>query len=243
MEMILEYIVYIIAGILSAIATAIVTVINRKRVRNRMETLDYMEQKQKRKSSYTRNLMLNDQIVSKIKEEDPNFDELEFKKWSKETFLEFQKAWSNKNFSSIRNRLDNNLCEHYDILSKNNIDENSVNIIDIKQINYVDLSSYSRDNEKELLEVAINVVLHDYIMNKESNKITNGNKTVKIRTTYKLIFYRKLGTQTTENDITKTIKCPNCGAKVKMGENKCEYCNSLILNGVKEWILNNIDKY
>ena len=243
MDILLEYFAYIVGGIFSAIVGIVVAGINRKRIRSRMEPLDYAEQMPKRKSSYTRNLFLNDQIVAKIKEDDPAFNELEFKEWAKETFVEFQKAWTNKNLSQIRNRLDNSFCEQYELLSKSNIDENCENIIEIKQINYIDLSSYSTDNEKELVEVAINVVMHDYTKEKITNKIVNGNKNLKIRTTYKLIFYRKLGTKTNEEENSELIRCPNCGAKIKTGNKKCDFCNTIVLNGVKEWILNSIDKY
>ena len=243
MDILLEYFAYIVGGIFSAIVGIVVVGINRKRIRSRMEPLDYAEQMPKRKSSYTRNLFLNDQIVAKIKEDDPAFNELEFKEWAKETFVEFQKAWTNKNLSQIRNRLDNSFCEQYELLSKSNIEETCENIIEIKQINYIDLSSYSTDNEKELVEVAINVVMHDYTKEKTTNKIVNGNKNLKIRTTYKLIFYRKLGTKTKEEENSELIRCPNCGAKIKTGNKKCDFCNTIVLNGVKEWILNSIDKY
>lgn len=243
MDVLLECFAYIVGGFFSAIVGAVIVIINKKRVRSRMEPLDYIEQKPKRQNNYTRNMMLNEQIVAKIKEKDPTFDEAEFKEWAKETFIEFQKAWTNKNMSKIRNRLDNNLCEQYEILSRNNIEENCENIIEINQINYVDLSSYNADNEKELVEVVMNVVTHDYIKEKITNKIVKGNKKLKLRTTYKLNFYRKLGMKTNKEENNQIISCPNCGAKIKKANKKCEFCNTIVLNGVKEWILNSIDKY
>ena len=245
MESILEYLgeflIYIVYGLISVVVGAITMIINRKKVRERMELLDYNEGKEKRKNDYTRNTILDEQIALKIREKDVNFKEQTFKEWVKETFEEFQKAWSNKDMMRIRNRLDNNLYEHYELLQKANIDKECVNKIEIKKVNYVDFSAYSKDNEKEIIEVAINCILVDYALKENTGEIVEGSDTVKIRTTYKLIFYRKNGAQSDGKESTET--CPNCGGKIIQGKNKCEYCEALLQNNGNNWLLNSIERY
>lgn len=238
---VLEVIYYIIFSIFSAIAGVVIAAINRKRIRNRMNIIDYNEQKLKRKGNYTRNTILNDQIVSKIKENDKEFDENEFKEWAQETFIEFYKSWTNKDMSKVRNRLDYNLYEQYKLLLNTNVGENSTNFIQIEKVNYIDLSAYSEDNEKEIIEAAINVIIQDYTIDDKTNKVISGSKTIKERTTYIMKFYRKMGSKT-EGELKKN-SCPNCGAILQIEENKCKYCNTLIFNKANQWILNSIDKY
>lgn len=241
MDVLGEIFFWIVHGIINGIKKVIRAIFKRKKVRTRMETVDYGEHKEKRKKNYTRNLILDEQILLKIKEADSKFDDIVFKEWAKETFIEFQKAWSNKNIKSISSRLDTSLCEQYSLLVNANVEVECKNIIDIKTINYVDFSSYSNDNEKEIIEVALNVVLCDYVINETTKEIVSGSENIKQRTTYKLTFYRKLGTPT--NDKGNLLMCPNCGGKIENKQNKCTYCDTWILNGVSDWILNNIEKY
>lgn len=241
MEELAEILVWIAYGIITTISGAIAVILNRKKVRARMETVDYGDHKEKRKKNYTRNLILDEQIVLKIKEDDSNFDDIAFKEWAKESFIEFQKAWTNKDINSISSKLDKSFREQYNLLLDTNIEKDCKNIIDIKTVNYVDFSSYSNDNEKEIIEVAINVVLYDYTINETTRVIVGGSEKIKQRTTYKLTFYRKLGTLTNGGDTV--LVCPNCGGKIDNKQNKCMYCDTWILNGVKDWILNNIEKY
>ena len=231
----------IFAGLINIIVKTVITMINKKRVRAKMEPLEYTEFKQKRKNTYTRNMILNDKIILEIKEEDSSFNEKEFKEWAKETFIEFQKAWSTKNINAIRNRLDYDLCEQYNLLLKTNVKESQKEIIEVKQINYIDFSAYSKDNEKEIVEVALNAVTNNYTIDEETKSIISGSKTIKVRTTYKLKFYRKVGIAAKEKN--GKVRCPNCGAEILNENNKCEYCKSIYLDGVKSWILNSIDKY
>lgn len=236
-----EILFWIASGIITTITGAIAVILNRKKVRKRMATVDYGDHKEKRKKNYTRNLILDEQIAIKIKEDDATFDDIAFKQWAKETFIEFQKAWTNKDINSISSRLDKSLCEQYNLLLNTNLEKDCKNIIDIKTVNYVDLSSYSNDNEKEIVEVALNVVLYDYVINESTKEIVSGSEKIKQRITYKLTFYRKLGIQT--NNKNSLLVCPNCGGKIENKQNKCVYCGTWILNGVKDWILNNIEKY
>lgn len=239
-ETLAEMLIYIVYALVSLVTGTVAMIVNKKRVRKRMDLLDYNEGKQKRKNNYTRNIYLDEQITLKIKEEDEHFDEIAFKEWAKETFVEFQKAWSNKNMIQIRSRLDDNLYEQYKILLDTNVEEDCANIVDVKKINYVDFSGHSEDNEKEIIEVVINAVLINYTINKQTNQLVSGSESVKIRTTYKMIFYRKTGAQT--NGINNVV-CPNCGGKILSNQNRCEYCKTWVLNNMKVWVLNSIERY
>lgn len=241
MEVFLELFGEALGAILAAIVAAIVAFFNRKKIASRFAPIDYSERKQKRKRSYTRSPIIDEQIIMRIKEEDPEFNAEAFKEAIKETFLEFQKAWSNGDMTVIRGKLDHNLCEQYQLMLQENKQRGVQNKAEVIQVNYVDFSSYAEDNEKETLEAAINVVMYDYEIEEATDKIINGSKTVKSRTTYKLLFMRKDGTQTGEE--RGILTCPNCGALLTIEQKKCDYCKALILNNAKEWVLNNIERY
>jgi len=227
--------------IFSALVALITAFFNRKKIRQRFAPIDYGEKREKRKRNYNRNLILDEQIILRIQEEDALFNAIEFKEWAKEVFINVQKALCQKDITSIRGNLDSNLCEHYQLLLQGNEQRGVTNIIEVLQVNFVDFSSFTEDNEKELLEVAINVVNHNYDIENTNNKIVRGSKTIKNRTTYKLIFYRKNGSKTQKNE--KDFECPNCGAKLIAKQRKCGYCKTLILNGARDWVLNHVEKY
>lgn len=218
----------------------IVKPINRRRINKRMEPLDYHTYTHGRKRNHTRNLIVDQHISMKIKQNDPNFDSEALKEWTKDTFVKLQKAWTERNIEQLRKRLDTNLYENYKVLLETNVATNCTNVIDIQNVNYVDFLSYNIDNEKEILDLVINVVMYNYTLNDLTQEIIDGSKTIKERTTYKLKLYRKMGSKT---DDERVSKCPNCGADLNSEQNKCEYCNTWILNGLKDWLLNSVDKY
>lgn len=237
LKIILDVIVSIIKGIISKIRA----IFKRKKIRENFSSIDYGERKQKRKKSYTRNSILYEQILLRKKEDDPNFDDIAFKEWVKDVFITFQKAWSQKNMMSVRRKVDINLFEQYQLLLNTNNEKDVTNIVDVKQINYIDFSAYSEDSEKEIIELALNVVMYEYDIVESTGNIISGSDKIKHRTTYKLLFLRKNGTQT--RTIKKEENCPNCGAPINVLQNKCEYCDAWILNGVRDWVLTGIERY
>ena len=228
-EIIYENLLWLIFAILVGGFGIFLTIQNRKKVRERFAPIDYGERKEKRKREYTRNILLDESVVNKIKEDDEMFDALAFKEWVKETFLQFQKAYAVGDMMLVRNRVDINLCECYQLLRKTDPDVKQ--FLEILKINYVDFSAYYKEVEKEIIEVAINCIFSN-----------NGvrNEQVKERTTYILKFIRKKGSKS-ENAM-KELHCPNCGAIVHFEQNHCEYCDSWLLNREKDWILNAIEK-
>lgn len=230
-----------IVWIVTAIVGAIIAIKNRKKIRERFAPIDYGEKKQKLKRNYTRNSILDEQIIMRIKEKDENFDAFKLKTLVKESFIKIQEAWSKKDMSSVIGLMDYNLYEHYQLLLENNEKQGITNKVEIIDVNYVDFSAYTEDYGKDVLEVAINFVGYNYDVENTTNIVIRGSNEIKQRTTYKLIYYRKNGAQTQLEE--KEYLCPNCGATLIENTNQCKYCNTLILNNVEEWVLNNIERY
>lgn len=230
-----------VGWIVAAIVGAIIAIKNRKKIRERFAPIDYGENKQKRKRNYTRNSILDEQIILRIKEKDKNLDALKLKEWIKESFKKIQEAWSKKDMSSVIGLMDYNLYEHYQLLLENNEKQGITNKVEIIDVNYVDFSAYTEDYGKDVLEVAINFVGYNYDVENTTNLVIRGSNEIKQRTTYKLTYYRKNGAQTQQEE--KEYLCPNCGATLIGNTNQCNYCNTLILNNADEWILNNIERY
>lgn len=230
-----------IGWIIAAIIGAIIAIKNREKIRERFAPIDYGEKKQKRKGNYTRNTILDEQIAMKIKKDDKDIDIQKLKEWIKESFIKIQEAWSKKEMENVIGLMDYNLYEQYQLLLDNNEKQGITNKVEIIDINYVDFSSYTEDYGKEIIEVAINTVGYIYDIEKTSNLIIHGSNEIKQRTTYKLTYFRKNGAQT-QSDVKEYI-CPNCGSTLIGSTNKCNYCNTLILNDFENWSLNNIERY
>lgn len=216
-------------------------IIQRKKVRKNFSSVDYNERKQKRKRNYTRNPYLDEQILLKIKEKDSHFDEVAFKEWVREVFISYQKAWSTKNMMGIRGMLEENFMEQSQLRLQTYQDENSFNVVEVLKVNYVDFFAYNEDREKEIVEMILNTSFYEYNQENTTGKVVGGSNQIKQRTTYQLLFLRKKGTKT---ETTKKVeRCPNCGAKLEMIQNKCEYCETWVLNGVRNWLLTDVERY
>lgn len=196
-------------------------------------------------STYKRSLYRSEVVAKKIKEIDPLFDENEFLSWVKSMFVKMQNAWEKREWEPMRTFESDSLFEQHLSQIKEYIDKKQINQIDGIDVHYAELVSFNQDNEKDMLEVALNVSMVDYIKDENTNEVIKGNKETRIMNTYKMIFTRKKGVLTQkEPDEPEEVICPNCGAKVKVTiSGKCDYCQTVITTYSHGWILNDMERW
>lgn len=183
-------------------------------------------------------------IESIIKQEDEFFNKDEFLSWTRDLFIKLQYAWSDRDWSVIRCFETNELFEqHSSQLERYKVNK-QINKLERVSVNWARLYTYSQSADKEILTVALNSKMIDYIVDEESGKVLKGDPNLNKVNTYKLTFIRKKGVKTKAGETTlNTTNCPNCGAPTEItSAGKCTYCGSIITTGEYNWVLSNLER-
>lgn len=194
---------------------------------------------------YIRDEARSKEVGEKIRETDKFFNDEKFLSWAKTSFIKLQTAWTERDWEAIRPIESESLFEQHSKQLKGYIDRKQINKMDRISVNYAELVSYSTDNEKDTLVVALNSSMNDYIIDEVTGKVVKGDKDRRLTNTYKLTFIRKKGVLTSEGtDKVNTTNCPNCGAPTTItSSGKCEYCGAVITTGDHDWVLNGMERF
>lgn len=194
---------------------------------------------------YTRSDVRSKAVGAKIRETDKFFNDEKFLSWAKTSFIKLQTAWTERDWEAIRPIESESLFEQHSKQLKGYIDRKQINKMDRISVNYAELVSYNTDNEKDILVVALNSSMNDYIVDEITGCVVKGDKDRRITNTYKLTFIRKKGVLTSEGtDKVNTTNCPNCGAPTTItSSGKCEYCGAVITTGDHDWVLNGMERF
>ncbi len=184
------------------------------------------------------------EIEAKVKAIDENFNREEFTAWAKDIFVKLQMAWTERNWEEIRLYETNELFEQHKNQLQGYINNGTINVMDRICINYAQLNSFEQTADKDILSIALNSSMIDYIKDEKTGAVLKGNTTTRLTHTYKLTFVRKRGVLTQAGGPkVKSANCPNCGAPTKVAlAGKCEYCGSLIKIEDHGWVLSNLER-
>lgn len=183
------------------------------------------------------------EVLRKIQAIDPMFSEEEFIAWSKDLFIKLQNQWMAREWEKIRHFETNELFEQHKNQIQGYIDKRQINMLERICVNYADLYGFRQVGDKDILEIALNSSMIDYIIDEDTKKVLMGDTVTRRTRTYKLTFIRKTGitTKPGENKVN-TTNCPNCGAPTEISSSgKCEYCGSVITTGEFNWVLSNLE--
>ena len=196
-------------------------------------------------STYVRNPHKSEMVADEVRKYDKYFNDEQFLAKVKTLFVKLQNAWSERNWEEIRPLESEELFEQHSRQLKGYIDRKQINKMERICVNFAELVSFSQDNEKDVLVVALNSSMLDYIVDEETGNVLKGSKQNRITNTYKMIFTRKKGILTKEGtDKVKTTNCPNCGAPTTVtSSGKCEFCNAVITIGAHDWVLGDMERF
>lgn len=183
------------------------------------------------------------EVLKKIQEVDPMFSEEEFIAWTKDLFVKLQNQWMAREWEEIRHFETNELFEQHKNQIQGYIDKKQINMLERICVNYADLYNFKQVGDKDILEVALNSSMVDYIIDEDTKKVLMGDTVTRRTRTYKLTFIRKTGIKTKPGESkVNTTNCPNCGAPTQItSSGKCEYCGSVITTGEFNWVLSNLE--
>ena len=198
-----------------------------------------------KRDNYIRSNVRSEAVANEIRTVDKYFNDEKFITWVKNLFVKLQTAWSERDWETIRPLESEALFEQHSRQLQGYIDRKQINKMERICVNFAELVSFAQDNEKDILVVALNSSMTDYIIDEVSGEVLKGDKDRRITTTYKLTFTRKNGRVTREGtDELETTNCPNCGAPTTItSSGKCEYCGSVITVGEHDWVLNDMERF
>ena len=181
-------------------------------------------------------------VAAQVRESDPDFSAEKFIGWAQEVFMKIQEAWTTRDWKVIRPFESETLFNTH----KQQLDEyirlNKINVIEKVGIKHCSLKSYTVDGDKEVMVVALNAILRDYVIDATTRNVLESDPNRDWYMKYELTFNRKVGVKTNPGlSNMSTTNCPNCGAPTEItSSGQCPYCGSVITNGEHDWVLSNL---
>lgn len=184
----------------------------------------------------------SENVAAMIRETDPEFSAEKFNGWAKEVFLKIQQAWTAKDWKIIRPFESENLFNQHKQQLDEYINKGQTNVIEKIGIKHCSLLSFNIDGDKEVLTVALNAVMRDYVIDDASKQVLESDPNRDWYMKYIMTFNRKLGVKTEVGKEGISItNCPNCGAPTEItSSGQCPYCGSVITTGEHSWVLTDI---
>lgn len=178
-----------------------------------------------------------DEVLSKIVKDDPNFSKQDFYGWVKKVFLVIQKAITTRDKTLLRSFEDDLLYYQHSDQIDDLINSNMFDRRKKIRIKGVLLKDYTIEGDKEFLVVALAASITRPTTDMNPNALFDYD--VIDDYYYILTFTRTVGTKTVKSKSNKsTSNCPNCGAVIKVHENGvCDYCGTQITTGDYDWVL------
>ena len=186
-----------------------------------------------------------EEIISKIKELDSNFDEGKFLSYVRDLFVKLQYAWADRDWEIVRCFETPALYEQHSSQLQRYIKNKQINKLEGVSVNSVRFSDFTQTSDKDIVTVIVNSKMIDYIIDENTNEIIRGDKNTYRFSNYRLTFVRTKGmkTELEEENKVKTVDCPNCGASVEVTiAGRCSYCRSIVVTSKHDWVLSNLEK-
>ena len=190
------------------------------------------------------NRPIDEWTENKIKERNPNFSILEFTRFAGKLFANLQMAWTQRNWEVIRMYETPELFEQHSKQLQEYIDRHQINVLEDISIISSNFLNYDYDSRTgtELLNVVVMSRMKDYIIDDVTNALVKGDKNLYHVNRYKMTFVKQTDDLNSTNR-EKTIKCPNCGAPMKVtASGRCSYCNGIITMKDFNWVLLNLER-
>ena len=229
-------------GLVVLIILIIVILIAKRKSKKQASDPEFINRQVQNTINNDINMDFTQSVAAQIQAIDPAFSAEKFIGWTQEVFMKIQEAWTTRDWKVIRPFESETLFNTH----KQQLDEyirlNKINVIEKVGIKHCSLKSFTVDGDKEVLVVALNAVMRDYVIDAETRKVLESDPNRDWYMKYELTFNRKTGVKTQPGlSNMSTTNCPNCGAPTEItSSGQCPYCGSVITNGEHDWVLTNL---
>ena len=188
-----------------------------------------------------RDKAVREEILSK----DPQFSSEELDEFIKETFIQVQEAWEDRDMSSVRTRQSEELFNRHQQQLQEFIQKEWFPHLDEQSVNGVFFHSLEEEGDYQFLIVRLEAYVKDYTTDRHNN-LVQGSRAERQDRTYRLTFkrHRSILSDPKYDSNLKAAICPNCGAPTVVGEaGKCEFCGNIVRIGEHDWVLDNYEAW
>lgn len=231
-----------VAGMI-VLAILIVYVLIKKKITKKQGTnTTYINRQVQQQATNDFNFDNSAMVAAQIQAIDPAFSSDKFIGFAREVFMTIQAAWTAKDWKPIRPFESETLFNTH----KQQLDEyirlGKTNVVEKIAIKHCSLQSFAVDGDKEVLIVALNAVMRDYVIDDATKKVLESDPNRDWYMKYEMVFNRKAGLKTDAGKKGNSItNCPNCGAPTEItSSGQCAYCGSVVTNGEHDWVLTDI---
>jgi predicted lipid-binding transport protein (Tim44 family) len=231
-----------VLGMIVLVILVVVVLITRRKAKKQASDPTIINQRVNQQASNDFNFDNSAAVAAQIQAIDPAFSSDKFIGFAREVFMTIQAAWTAKDWKPIRPFESETLFNTH----KQQLDEyirlGKTNVVEKIAIKHCALQSFTQDGDKEVLIVALNAVMRDYVIDDATKKVLESDPNRDWYMKYEMVFNRKAGLKTDPGRKGNAItNCPNCGAPTEVtSSGQCAYCGSVITNGEHDWVLTDI---
>ena len=231
-----------VLGMIVLVILVVVVLISKRKAKKQASDPNIINQRVNQQASNDFNFDNSAAVAAQIQAIDPAFSSDKFIGFAREVFMTIQAAWTAKDWKPIRPFESETLFNTH----KQQLDEyirlGKTNVVEKIAIKHCALQSFAQDGDKEVLTVALNAVMRDYVIDDATKKVLESDPNRDWYMKYEMVFNRKAGLKTDPGKKGNVItNCPNCGAPTEVtSSGQCAYCGSVITNGEHDWVLTDI---
>lgn len=169
---------------------------------------------------------MNENIKLDILKADSQFIEQDFYHWVKDVILELEEAWSCQDIDLLKDYETKELFEMHQEQLKNMAQRQVQNIVKDIEVKKIDIVGYESKNDKDFIEILIDMTMIDYYQSLDSHEILQGSQTKKRSVKYKIVLVKDKNMVSDGFQTLRSLSvCPYCGAPIDLKKsNHCEYC-------------------
>ncbi len=229
-------------GLIVLVILIIFVLVRKRKAKKLGGDASYINQQVQQQAQNDVVMDFTESVAAQVRQTDPDFSAEKFLGWAQEVFMKIQEAWTTRDWKVIRPFESETLFNTH----KQQLDEyirlNKINVIEKVGIKHCSLKSYTVDGDKEVMVVALNAILRDYVIDATTRNVLESDPNRDWYMKYELTFNRKAGVKTHPGmSNMSTTNCPNCGAPTEItSAGQCPYCGSVITNGEHDWVLSNL---
>ncbi len=171
---------------------------------------------------------------------DPTFDAADFREKLSNLYVQMQNQWTDRDLDPLRPYFTDALFTQMERQVEQMKKANRTNHVERIAVLDVTLRGFRQADGEDHIIAELQTRIVDYTVNDNDGSIVSGSDTVEKFMTYEWELTRTTGsaTSSTEEDETKTIICPNCGAPVDINASaRCEYCDTVLVQDSHTWAI------
>ncbi len=170
---------------------------------------------------------------------DPNFDESMFLSKADHIFIMLLDAIMERDLSSVRHYLSDEIFERYNTLVQNYLKEKKIRLFDEMNVKSTQIRNIKVENGLITIEVNLTSRYMDYYVDEDGNYLF-GTNDHRIEKENHITFTKKVGAK----ELGSARRCPSCGNTLDINHTGvCPYCNSTIDMSDYDYIITGLEVY